>query len=93
MILAESGLAVEDLSNLVVIEKVKLDSTYDEKRVNSDEKASLYFMTMVEWFEKADLDFLRHLYNMEKTSYEKGVKDGSAFLGFLEDYLKRSGKI
>ena len=72
---------------------MKIDSTFDEKRANSDEKAIRYFMEMTEWFEKADLDFLRHLYNMEKASYEEGFKDGSAFLGFLKDYLDKSSRI
>ena len=89
MILGESGL-VEGLSNLVETKTEKLDSACDKKRTSSDEEAILYFIKMMEWFEKVDLDFLRHLYNMEKTSYEKGIKDGSAFLGFLEDYLKKS---
>lgn len=69
---------------------MKIDSACDDKRARGDEKAILYFMEMTEWFEKADLDFLRHLYDMEKASYEKGVKDGSAFLGFLGDYLKKT---
>ncbi len=80
---------MEDLGDLVVTKTPNIDSTLDDKRTNSDEKAIQYFMEMVEWFSKADLDFLKHLYNMEKVSYEKGVKDGSAFLGFLEDYLKK----
>lgn len=91
MILVESGLG--DLNNLVETKTEKLDSTCDEKRASSDEEAILYFMKIMEWFGKADLDFLKHLYNMEKISYEKGPKDGSAFLGFLEDYLKKSGKL
>ena len=82
------------LSNLVVTTTPNIDSSYNEKRTTSDERAMQYFMDMVDWFAKADLDFLKHLYAMEKASYGKGVKDGSAFLGFLEDYLKKkSGDI
>lgn len=69
------------------------DSACEKKRAASDEKAVLYFMEMAEWFEKADLDFLRHLYDIEKASYGKGLENGSAFLGFLEDYLRKAGKI
>ena len=92
MILVENDSMV-GLNNLVATKTTNRDSDCDEKRANSNEKAMQYFMEMVEWFEKADLDFLKNLYNMEKAVYEKGLKDSSAFLGFLEDYLKKSDKI
>lgn len=59
-----------------------------------EEKAMEYFIQLQDWIEKAPAgDFLKHFYNQEQKLFSPEIKKESAFIGFLEDYLKKTGAI